>query len=66
VKREIKAALLGQNSSLRPLYHLMLAHESGEWSRSSELAKQLQLPDEEVASTWWQAVQWAQEATSGA
>jgi c-di-GMP-related signal transduction protein len=66
VERETKAALLGQNSSLRPLYQLMLAHESGEWSQSSELAKQLQLPDEEVASTWWQALQWAQEATSGA
>jgi hypothetical protein len=57
--------LLGQNSSLRPLYQLMLAQESGEWSQSSELAKQLHLPDEEVASTWWQALQWAQEATSG-
>ena len=65
VDRETKAALLGQNSSLRPLYRLMLAQESGEWSQSSALAKQLNLPDEEVASTWWQALQWAQEATSG-
>jgi c-di-GMP-related signal transduction protein len=65
VDGEIKAALLGQNSSLRPLYRLMLAQESGEWSQASELAKQLQLQDEEVASTWWQAMQWAQEATSG-
>src|SRR5271157_1721915 len=65
VDRETKTALLGQNSSLRPLYLLMLAQESGEWSKASELAKQLNLPDEEVASTWWQALQWAQEATSG-
>jgi len=65
VESETKGALLGQNSSLRPLYQLMLAQESGEWSQSSQLAKQLQLPDEEVASTWWQALQWAQEATSG-
>ena len=64
VERETKTALLGQNSSLRPLYQLMLAQESGEWSQSSALAKQLKLPDEEVASTWWQALQWAQEATS--
>ncbi len=64
VERETKTALLGQNSSLRPLYQLMLAQESGEWSQSSELAKQLKLPDEEVASTWWQALRWAQEATS--
>src|SRR5258708_7928963 len=65
VERETKAALLGQNSSLRPLYRLMLAQESGEWSQSSELAKQLKLSDEEVALTWWQSLQWAQEATSG-
>ena len=65
VERETKAALLGQKSSLRPLYRLMLAQESGEWAQSSELAKQLQLTDEEVASTWWDAMQWAQEATSG-
>jgi EAL and modified HD-GYP domain-containing signal transduction protein len=65
VERETKTTLLGQSSSLRPLYQLMLAQESGEWSQSSALAKQLKLPDEEVASTWWQALQWAQEATTG-
>ncbi|MGA7559067.1 MAG: HDOD domain-containing protein [Terriglobales bacterium] len=65
VEHETKAALLGQISSLRPIYQLMLAQESGEWERSSELAKQLHLKDEEVASTWFQALQWAQEATSG-
>ena len=65
VERETKTTLLGQNSSLRPLYQLMLAQESGEWSQSSALAKQLKLPDEEVASAWWQALQWAQDATSG-
>ena len=64
VERETKRALLGQKSSLRPLYQLMLAQESGEWSQSSALAKQLKLLDEEVASTWWQALRWAQEATS--
>jgi hypothetical protein len=42
----------------------MLAQESGEWSQSSELAKQLKLSDEEVASSW-QALRRAQEATSG-
>jgi c-di-GMP-related signal transduction protein len=64
VDHETKAVLLGQESSLRPLYRLMLAQESGEWTQSSELAKQLKIPDEEVASTWFQALEWAQEATS--
>jgi c-di-GMP-related signal transduction protein len=65
VDHETKAVLLGHDSSLRPLYQLMLAQESGEWSKSSELAKGLKLSDEEVALSWWQAMQWAQEATSG-
>ncbi len=65
VEHETKAALLGQASNLRPLYQLMLAQESGEWAQSSTLAAQLKLTDEEVATTWWQALQWAQEATSG-
>lgn len=65
VDKETKAVLLGQNSSLRPLYQLMLAQESGEWAESSKLAKGLKLSDEEVASTWFQALQWAQAATGG-
>jgi len=63
VDHETKAVLLGQNSSLRPLYRLMLAQESGEWLQSSQLAKELKIADEEVAATWFQALQWAQEAT---
>ncbi len=65
VEHDIKAVLLGQKSTLRPLYQLMLAQESGEWEESSRLAQQLKLSDEEAPSTWWQALQWAQEATSG-
>jgi EAL and modified HD-GYP domain-containing signal transduction protein len=65
VDKETKAVLLGQKSSLRPLYQLMLAQESGEWAQSSKLAAELKLSDEEVASTWFQALQWAQAATAG-
>ena len=65
VDNETKAVLMGQNSSLRPLYQLMLAQESGEWEQSSKLAAQLKIPTDEVASVWWQAMQWAQEATRG-
>ena len=42
VERETKAALLGQKSSLRPFYQLMLAQESGEWEQSSELAQTIE------------------------
>lgn len=63
VDNAIKSTLLGQASSLRPLYQLMLAQESGEWSNLSAIAQQLRLTDEEVAETWWLAMTWAQEVT---
>lgn len=65
VEHDTKAALLGQKSKLRPLYQLMMAYESGRWADSTVFAKQLKLPDEEVSTRWWEALQWAQEATSG-
>ena len=61
LEREIKAALGGRPSKLRPLYQLMLAQESGEWDESGILAKQLRVPDDDVAQLWWQGMQWAQQ-----
>jgi hypothetical protein len=43
----------------------MLAQESGEWAESAELAKQLQLKDDEVSDLYWQAVQWSRQVTGG-
>ncbi len=64
VDRDIKAALLGQKGRLRPMYEMMLAQEAGDWPRSNLIARKLGLTEEAVMSAWWQAIQWAQEATS--
>jgi len=56
-----KAVLLGQPSVLRPVFQLMLAHESGEWEAAAKLSESLQLDPEDVASSYWQAQQWARE-----
>jgi c-di-GMP-related signal transduction protein len=58
---ETKAVLLGQPSPLRPVFRLMLAHESGEWEAATELSRTLQLNPEEVAALYWQAQQWGRE-----
>jgi c-di-GMP-related signal transduction protein len=63
--QETKAVLLGQPSLLRPVYQLMLAHESGEWDAVSQLCAALHLESEEVAGLYWQAQQWARDVTSG-
>jgi c-di-GMP-related signal transduction protein len=60
-----KAALLGQPSELRPVFQLMLAHESGEWQAAAELSAGLHLDSEDVAGDYWQAQQWAREISTG-
>jgi c-di-GMP-related signal transduction protein len=63
--QETKAVLLGKPSVLRPIYQLMLAHESGEWEAATQLSDSLHLNAEEVAGLYWQAQKWAREVSTG-
>jgi EAL and modified HD-GYP domain-containing signal transduction protein len=60
-----KTVLLGQPSALRPIYQLMLAHESGEWEAAAELSRGLRLDSEDVAGLYWQAQEWGRQVSSG-
>lgn len=64
VDQETKAALLGGTGRLAPIYHLMVARETGEWKDSAEFAIQLHLSESEVAEAYWQAMQWARQVTA--
>jgi c-di-GMP-related signal transduction protein len=61
VDREIKAALLGMPSRLRPLYELMLAQETADWERCNRLAGELHLAEADVAHAYVHALQWARD-----
>ena len=61
--RETKLVLLGRPGLLRPVFQLMLAHESGEWDAATKLSRNLQLDPEAVAGSYWQAQQWAREVS---
>src|SRR6266567_1611630 len=61
---ETKAVLLGATSQLRPLYDLMLARESGDWTATGTCARQLGLSESEVAEAYWQAMQWTKQISS--
>jgi len=63
---ETKSVLRGEPSTLRPIYQLMLAHESGEWDAGREICDHLQLSADAVAAFYWQAQEWAREVSSGA
>jgi EAL and modified HD-GYP domain-containing signal transduction protein len=62
---ETKAVLLGQPSVLRPVFQLILAHESGEWDAAAELSRSLHLDSGETALSYWQAQKWAREVSNG-
>jgi c-di-GMP-related signal transduction protein len=66
IDRETKSVLLDQPSPLRPFYQLMAAQESGEWKTVGDLTMQLHLRESDVAQSYWQAMQWAREVSSGA
>jgi c-di-GMP-related signal transduction protein len=63
---ETKAVLRGEPSLLRPIYQLMLAHESGEWDAAHAICDSLHIDPDTVANSYWQAQQWAREVSSGA
>jgi EAL and modified HD-GYP domain-containing signal transduction protein len=64
IDHEIKAALLGQPSPLRPLYDLVLAQENADWKRHSDLAAQLHLAESDIARAYLESVLWAREVAS--
>jgi c-di-GMP-related signal transduction protein len=63
---ETKAVLRGEPSLLRPIYQLMLSHESGEWEAGQGICASLHIDPDTVAASYWQAQQWAREVSSGA
>jgi EAL and modified HD-GYP domain-containing signal transduction protein len=65
IDQETKEVLLGRDSRLRPLYRLMLAQESGDWQKSAELSRSLNLAESDVAEIYWQAMQWARQVSGG-
>ncbi|HEY3971381.1 MAG TPA: HDOD domain-containing protein [Candidatus Sulfotelmatobacter sp.] len=65
VDQPTKSVLLGQPSVLRPVFQLMLAHESGDWEAAEELSRSVKLDSEEIAGYYWQAQQWARQVSAG-
>jgi EAL and modified HD-GYP domain-containing signal transduction protein len=67
---DIKAQLLsaktksGSQTSLAPIYDLMLAREEGDWGRVTLLAKQLKLSLSFVSETSTEAMRWAHQITN--
>jgi c-di-GMP-related signal transduction protein len=61
VDHDTNAVLLGEEGTLRPLYDLMIARESGDWDGMTNHARRLGLTDKEVSLAYWNAMQWARQ-----
>ena len=55
------SVLLGQESPLRPVFQVILAHESGDWDSAAALCQSLGLDPDSVAAQYWEAQKWARE-----
>lgn len=64
IDHEIRNALLGLPSSLRPLYDLMRAQEDADWQKCTELGAQLSFSETEIAQAYLESIRWAREVVS--
>src|SRR3974390_2489339 len=64
--KETKLVLLGREGLLLPVFHLMLAYESGDWEAAAQLGESLHLDAQDVAAFNWQAQQWARDVSAEA
>jgi EAL and modified HD-GYP domain-containing signal transduction protein len=58
---DIKSALLGGDSSLKSIYHFILAYEKGEWEKVTNLRLQLGINEAVPPRLYLAAVEWGQK-----
>jgi EAL and modified HD-GYP domain-containing signal transduction protein len=64
VADDVREALLGNDSPLRPVYDLAIAYEQGDWSEVSCRAPKLGLEPRRVADMYVSAVGWGSATTT--
>ena len=62
---DLKLALLGESSQLRPILEFVTRYERGDWATCEELGKQLGIPQANVLTRYRDAVLWATHALTG-
>jgi len=65
MKAELLGAKIGRDTTLTPVYRLMLARENGDWEDVTAFAKKLNLSLPCVNRAYNEALVWAREMTSG-
>jgi len=63
VADDVRSALLGGDTPLRPVYDLVLAYERGRWDRVSEVSVALSLDEGAIRELYLDAVEWGNSTT---
>jgi EAL and modified HD-GYP domain-containing signal transduction protein len=64
LRGEARDLLLANAGQLAPIFELVRAYERGHWERSAQLAAQLDIADELVTESHWNAMEWARSIFS--
>lgn len=64
VHHDLAAALVGEESNLTPIYHLVLAVEAGAWDEAALWCESLGLTESFVAEALWHAMEWAHDVST--
>ena len=62
VSADVRAALLGGRSPLRPVYDIVEAYERGEWERLTAVVTELGVTESVIAQLYADSVEWADGA----
>jgi EAL and modified HD-GYP domain-containing signal transduction protein len=62
ISADVKAALLGEDSPLSPVYQIVQAYERVDWDRLFSLASSLEIDGGTIAEMYADSVEWADEA----
>jgi EAL and modified HD-GYP domain-containing signal transduction protein len=65
VPDDVRKGLSGGESALGDVFSCVLAYESAEWNKLSQVAERLGLMEEEISSTYRKSLEWAQGCSSG-
>ena len=66
LESEARTVLMENTGPLSPIYHLILAVESGMWQSVAELSANLNIHQDFVAQAQWDAMEWAQSIVTTA
>ncbi len=62
----VRDTLLGGNSAMRSILDAVIAHEQGDWEKSTQIMRRLGLPASLLPAAYTDALRWARDITASA